>query len=285
MILHALHALKSAPAALARARAGVDRVVVTLTGTDSSANSPVCLNRVLRCCDAVVAFRPDPSAPAAEVIPPGVPPLRGRNRRAAYRWGASETVFLLPTGVRPVKDPTFAFAPLTRLRAQGWKLRLVVAGPSRDDGEMQRLLDWCDRARGWAEYLGELPRRRMGDLYRSVDAVLNTSRAEGLSNAVLEAMACGRAVLASDIPGNRAAVVHGVTGLLFRPDDARDFGAMALRLLERTDFRRHLGRAASRRVHRYFAPEREIDRHLALYARLAVPAGPSRTESAAEMTP
>ena len=45
-------------------------------------------------------------------------------------------------------------------------------------------------------------------------AVVNCSAAEGLSNAVLEAMALGKAVVASDIPGNRAALCHGRTGWL-----------------------------------------------------------------------
>src|SRR4029434_2172973 len=54
------------------------------------------------------------------------------------------------------------------------------------------------------------------------DLVVMPSEREGLSRVYLEAQACAKTLLASDIPGAREAVTHGETGLLFRRGDIDD---------------------------------------------------------------
>jgi glycosyltransferase involved in cell wall biosynthesis len=262
---HALHALHAAPSALRVARRGVDPVVVTLTGTDLAGGER--LAEVLAACDAVVAFSPGTPG-ATDIIPPGVVPLPGRRRRREFGWRRGEVAFLLPAGLREVKRPWFALPPLARLRAAGLPVRLAIAGPVREAAAAARLQQAMAGAGAWASYLGELPRGRMGDLYRSADVVLNTSRSEGLSNAVLEAMALGRPVLAADIPGNRAAVRHGRDGLLFPPEDEAAFAELARHLAADPGLRRRLGRAAARRAARTFSPGAEARAHARLYERL-----------------
>ncbi|MBX5468185.1 MAG: glycosyltransferase [Firmicutes bacterium] len=56
----------------------------------------------------------------------------------------------------------------------------------------------------------------MPEWFRRAAVVLNTSVTEGVSNALMEAMACGAAAVAADIPGNRALMADRKTGLLFR---------------------------------------------------------------------
>src|SRR5206468_718978 len=83
----------------------------------------------------------------------------------------------------------------------GFELRYV--GPILDAGEGAALL--CALAgRPWARYLGEVPHAAMPAALHDADIVLNCSLSEGgMANSVLEALAFGRAVLASDIEGNR----------------------------------------------------------------------------------
>jgi glycosyltransferase involved in cell wall biosynthesis len=90
-----------------------------------------------------------------------------------------------------------------------------------------------------------------------------------MANSVLEAMAVGRAVLASDIEGHRSLVEDGITGLLFRTEEELEAGAR--RLVDQPDLRRQLGHAGREKILRLYPPEREIDDYLALYRRL-VPA-------------
>lgn len=82
---------------------------------------------------------------------------------------------------------------------------------------------------------------------------------------VLEAMAHGKAVVASDIGGIPELVVHGETGLLFSPGN-RDALARCLEtLMQDAGLRRRYGAAARRRAERQFSMERHIDSLLELY--------------------
>jgi len=88
-----------------------------------------------------------------------------------------------------------------------------------------------------------------------------------MANSVLEAMAVGRPVLASDIEGNRSLVEEGVTGFLFGTGEELEIGAR--RLIDDPDLRRSLGNAGREKLLRLYPPEREVDSYLALYDRLA----------------
>ena len=87
-----------------------------------------------------------------------------------------------------------------------------------------------------------------------------------MANSVLESLACGLAVLASDIAGNRSVIEDGVTGLLF--GDPGDFADKAVRLLGDAALRERLGEAGRARASR-FSLQQEIERYLKLYVSLA----------------
>jgi glycosyltransferase involved in cell wall biosynthesis len=112
----------------------------------------------------------------------------------------------------------------------------------------------------------------MPALLELADVVLNCSLSEGgMANSVLEALALGRAVLASDIPGNRTLVENGVTGFLFGGAD--DLAVKADRLLQDPDLRLRLGTAGRERVSARFGADRETDGYLAAYSRLVPASG------------
>ncbi|MBE0595989.1 MAG: glycosyltransferase, partial [Desulfuromonadales bacterium] len=108
-----------------------------------------------------------------------------------------------------------ALAPLA---AEAPQLRLVFCGPSLDPA-------YCERFRSalaghpWAAWAGPQPVEAMAAALRQADVILNHSASEGLPNALLEAAALGRPILARDIPGNAAVVEHGVNGLLYGDED------------------------------------------------------------------
>ena len=86
-----------------------------------------------------------------------------------------------------------------------------------------------------------------------------------MANAVAEALALGRAVLASDIPGNRSLIEDGVTGYLFA--SPAELTEKAERLIRDAELRRELGEAGWRLVTTRFTPAAEIDGYLAVYRR------------------
>ena len=173
---------------------------------------------------------------------------------------------LFPAGIRPVKRPLFPLAPLDAVadRYPGFELRYV--GPILDAREGEALVRALD-GRPWARHLGEVPHAAMAALLRDADVVLNCSLSEGgMANSVLESLACGRAVLASDIAGNRSVIEDGVTGLLF--EGPGDFADKAARLLGDAALRKRLGEAGRARASR-FGLQQEIERYLKLYAAVA----------------
>ncbi len=89
--------------------------------------------------------------------------------------------------------------------------------------------------------------------YRLFDVVVLPSRAEGLSQALLEAMALGLPVLASRAGGNVDLVTPGVDGLLAPPRDSDAFAAALARLLADPALRHALGQAARRTVRERFS--------------------------------
>lgn len=100
------------------------------------------------------------------------------------------------------------------------------------------------------------------------DVVVLPSLDESCSNAVLEAMAAGRAVVATQSGGNSELVTDGRSGRLFTPGDWRELAARLLELIREPDLRRRLGRKAARRVLARHSMSRCADAYEEVYSRL-----------------
>ena len=108
----------------------------------------------------------------------------------------------------------------------------------------------------------------MRTVLAALDIFVLPSLWEGMSNAVLEAMAASKPVVATAVDGNVEQVVDGETGLLVPPADAEALATALLTLLRDSEKAREMGRAGRRRAEREFPLERMIDAHLRLYERL-----------------
>jgi glycosyltransferase involved in cell wall biosynthesis len=117
----------------------------------------------------------------------------------------------------------------------------VVAGAGREQEALDRRavsLSVADRFKimGWQE--------EIGPLLRSLDVFVLPSRFEGLSLALLEAMAAGAAIVATDVGGTSEAVAADESALLVPPDDAPALAAAVRRLLDDRELRERLGTRA-----------------------------------------
>ncbi len=189
--------------------------------------------------------------------------------RVSLGWPRNATVFFLPAGIRPVKGNLMCLEALEGMHKEQPGLRAVFAGPVLDEVYGRSFLDLMKRLDSFAAYLPYIPPQAMGSAYASADVILNTSQSEGLSNVVLESMACGRPVLASNIPANRQPLgtdtPHEAAGLLFPPGDRDSFGRQALLLLNEPSLRENLGRNGAIRIERFFRPEMETSGLLRAY--------------------
>jgi glycosyltransferase involved in cell wall biosynthesis len=97
------------------------------------------------------------------------------------------------------------------------------------------------------------------------DVFLQTSRWEAMSVAVLEAMAAGRAILATRVGENSRIIEHGVEGLLVEPGDVDGMTDSLSRLVGDPALRQRLGTAAARRASEQFSVDRMVRAYEDLY--------------------
>ena len=279
-LVHAFHAHRTGRLALALARRLEVPLVVTFTGTDANHDlfdaerAPV-VRRVLEgaACltvfhasigERVAAVLPDLRARLV-VVPQSVGLATGEPFDLRSRWPLPPGIvsFVLPAGIRPVKNPMLPLAPLGRLATRFPEIRLIYAGPLLDPDSGEALLRGLSSL-PWARHIGTVPHAQMASLLSQSDVVLNCSLSEGgMANSVLEALAAGRAVLASDIEGNRSLVDDGITGLLFR--DGAELELRAAQLARDPKLRDRLGRAGRELVAQQYPLSREIDGYRDVY--------------------
>ncbi|HKU59799.1 MAG TPA: glycosyltransferase family 4 protein [Gemmatimonadales bacterium] len=171
------------------------------------------------------------------------------------------------------KDQAIVLGALAQVRTP---VRLVLAGA----GQEEALADAALRvpARHAVVLLPFVPDIR--PLYELLDLVLLPSRMEGFSQALLEAMALGKPVIASAAAGNLDLVTEGTDGLLVAPTDPSAWAAAIERLLADQALAGRLGEAGRRTARETYALARTVERTGELYREvLRCPAPGARTDS------
>ena len=198
-------------------------------------------------------FRPPNGAREALPAPPG--------------FAGSDTVVLGSVGrVTGIKDPLgFARAFVELLASEPEaraRLRLVLVGDGPELAGVQSLL-----AQAGAADLAWLPGARadVAALMRAMDVFVLSSLNEGISNTILEAMASGLPVVATQVGGNAELVREGETGVLVPPGDPAALAAALRRYLRDPDLRRAHARAARERAVASFSMEAMVRAYLGVY--------------------
>lgn len=160
------------------------------------------------------------------------------NNFISAHHAASSQIFLLVAGIRPVKQPLFlvkAFSEWhTMKRPDAY---LVILGPRLDMEYTNFFLQEIESVPGII-YIPGLGLEETHSFIRDSTCVVNSSISEGMSVAILEALALGVPVIARDIPGNADIIEDDVTGLLY--DVPQKFLERAEMLLSSEDRRQKL---------------------------------------------
>ena len=169
----------------------------------------------------------------------------------------------------PIKDHTTLLRAMARLDGThlavigDGELRPVLAKLARQLGVDKRVhfLGWC---------------RDVAAAVSDLDVVVLTSRNEGTPVALIEALACARPVVATDVGGVRFVVQDGVSGYVVPPGDHEAIAAALARILAARPLQQAMGGAGRRFVEPRFGAERLARDMSSLYAELLAPGPPSR---------
>lgn len=157
--------------------------------------------------------------------------------------------------LHPVKDhDTFLAAASLLIRELPQARFLVVGdGSRRSELESQRRKMGLDHAVHFTGF-----RDDVAQLLCAMDAVVLSSHSESLPLSVLEAMACGKPVICTEIGGTSEIIENGVSGFLTRPQEPMQIADHLNTLLTNREFARSMGLAARRRVESAFSLEDSV---------------------------
>ncbi len=151
------------------------------------------------------------------------------------------------------------------LKRDGCPARFILVGDTDDENPASisavQIQEWeKEGVIEWWRWQNDMPA-----VYARSKIVCLPSYREGVPRTLLEAAACGRAMVATDVPGCREVVKDGVTGLLVPVKDSQILAEKLKLLLTDSSLRREMARAARRLVEEEFSSERVIKETAAVY--------------------
>ena len=197
--------------------------------------------------------------------------------RIVRSWGLRGRVVLIYNGVnisaeikRPERPKNSLIVTSARLvqwkgvdglieviaKEPSWHLFVLGEGPLR--GRLEKQAEESG-VRERVHFLGTLSHAEALGWYRQADVFVLNSTYEGMSHALVEAMAQGAPIVATAIGGNPELVEHEVTGLLVPPGDPRLLHAAIRRMVENKEFARACG-ARAKEHSRNFSSDAMIER-------------------------
>ena len=193
--------------------------------------------------------------------------------------GAEELIIMTIGGLRPVKDHATLIRGFAKAHRRLPPSHLVIVG-----------MDWRSlraELEGLAAQLGVGGKILFTDvrtdipaLLRTCDVYVNTSRFEGLSNTILEAMASGKPVIATAVGGNPELVQDGMTGFLIRPGDDTQLAGCLETILADKVLRQRMGASGRRVTEERFSVARMVEDYSSMYLRYFSQTRPGRQRAA-----
>lgn len=217
---------------------------------------------ILLCAQRVVTFHPQPPdllkrlriEKKTQVIPTGIDPTgfgqrtadSGQNSHPKSQVSSLKSFVLTYVGrLESVKGVDDFLAAAIAVKKKHPDIVIQVAGWHRANHPL--IPQYQNRVR-FLGLIDDIPA-----LLAETDIFVLPSYSEGLSNALMEAMASRCACVASDVGGNRFLIQNGVSGFLFPPGDREALAAHLERLIDDTAKRTSLGEAARKKIEEQFS--------------------------------
>jgi glycosyltransferase involved in cell wall biosynthesis len=174
--------------------------------------------------------------------------------RARLGLGAGDQVALLVAGL----DRAHYFKGVGGFLGALAGLPATVRGVVVGDGDLRATYEAQAASlglRGRVIFAGRVADAELPDFYRlaAVTVLPSTTMGEAFGLVLVESLACGTPVIASDLPGVRTVVDHGRDGLLVPPGDARALGGAIAQVLSDRAARTAMGRAGRAKIERHYS--------------------------------
>ncbi len=210
-----------------------------------------------------------------DIIPNGID-LNGRRTRAEdfpirreLGIDPKVPVVAVVSRLNPGKGVEYFLKAAVMVRQQLPEVRFLVVGGSYYDPAYKPSLEALAKELNVADtvlFTGE--RNDIQQLLREVNLSVLPSLSEGMSNTLLESMAAGLPVIATDVGGNPEIVQDGKTGLLVPARDASALSDAMVRVLKSPEMRQGFGQAGYERVGRHFSLSATVRKTEDLYSML-----------------
>jgi len=108
-------------------------------------------------------------------------------------------------------------------------------------------------------------RQDIAELLQVIDVQVSSSLKEGLSNAILEGMAAGKPVIATNVGGNSELIIHEQTGLLVPRQEPQQLAEAIIKVLAQPELQEAFGKAGQKRIREQFRMEHMVEHTETLY--------------------
>lgn len=179
-----------------------------------------------------------------------------------------DQLIVIVANIRAAKGHRFAIEAFNRIADRYPRAKMLICGYTSDLELLADLRHLVERAgtRERVLFLGS--RSDVSEIMQVADFLVAPSLSEGFSNAILEAMAVARPVVATAIGGNVEQVLDRITGLLVPAHDAEALAQAYGQLLDSPELRMQMGAAARKRVLQKFSIAQMIRAYEQLYTDL-----------------
>jgi len=236
------------------------------------ASRVACDSRALR--DELLLLHPRLPKEKLAVIPNAVDtrffsPLLPSMASARKRLGLPKNAFVILFTGRFVSEKGLPFLLEAARALPGDGFFLLLIGGGFDE---HIVMDWLKENKGMrskVKCLPYLPYERMPLAYRASDAFVLPTLAEGLSRSIMEALASGVPVIATNVGGNPELVKHGFNGFLVPPRDSKAIAEAIIKLASNPSLSKKMRKNARSFAEKSLSVKKRIDAYIREYRRLA----------------
>jgi phosphatidylinositol alpha-1,6-mannosyltransferase len=181
--------------------------------------------------------------------------MEGRRQVRTKLSIGDDTIVLLMVGrFVPKKGFLTGIKAMQRLKSRKANVHLLLIGSGVEEREYKKVIAETG-TRGLITFLGEVPHPELQKYYSACDIFLMPSErlpSDGLNVVVVEAMACGRPIVASYVGGNNLVVFDGVNGYLHHSGDPQDLADKVFALIQNERGRFEMGNKSRKLVDEHF---------------------------------